>query len=120
MKKDFLEINNKTMMFKLPLTEIIHIESEGMTTYVHTTSGDRHKCCKNIGAVEEELNGTKFLFRTHSSHIINLTTVKVYNKEDGNVEIANGRVVPVAKRRKPEFIKAYKNFLHSRTFPNFK
>lgn len=109
MKKDFLEVNGKKVMHKVPHEEIIHIESKGMNTFIHTTSGEIIKCCKNIGAIHGELNGSKYLFRVHTSHIVNLKKIKRFEKINGGTLIlANYSFVPVSKRRKPHFLKSYK------------
>ncbi len=57
----------------------------------------------NIGEFIRLLEPYGF-FATHKSHLINLTTIKKYNKE-GTVVLDDGSAVPVSKRRKADFLK---------------
>ncbi len=57
----------------------------------------------NIGEFRKLLNRFGF-YSPHKSHLINLNMIQKYHKE-GNLLMANGSWVPVAKRRKKEFLK---------------
>ena len=110
MRKKNLEINGKKVMHKVPHEEIIHIESKGMNTFIHTVNGERIKCCKNIGQIEKELK-PKYFFRTHTSYIVNLKKIRTFEKSKGGLLVmTNYAVIPVSKRRKSHFLEAHKNF----------
>ena len=54
----------------------------------------------------EDILPSNVFFRTHQSHIINVSFVKKFIKEDGGyVLMEDGTEVMVARRRKDEFIK---------------
>ena len=108
MKNSFLKFSDKKMIYKVPTAEIIHVESDGMSTVTYTSSGEEHKCCKNLGAIYKELDKAKTFFRVHTSFIVNLTKIKAYKKEKGGIIVmTNGFHIPVSKRRKSEFLKKY-------------
>ncbi len=56
----------------------------------------------NIGEFNKLLADATF-FQTHRSHIINLSKISQYQK-DGTIIMENGSLVPLARRRKDEFL----------------
>ena len=61
----------------------------------------------NLGEFVKKLKNFKF-FSPHRSHLINLRYLKKYSRE-GHITLTNGESVPVAKRKKQEFIDLIKN-----------
>ena len=58
---------------------------------------------------EEMLPSTDF-FKLHQSHLINLAHVKSVLREDGGYALMqDGYKVPIARRRKEEFLKVLKD-----------
>lgn len=57
----------------------------------------------NLGEFRKLLNPFGF-YSPHKSHLINLNMIRRYHKE-GNLLMVNGSWVPVAKRRKKDFLK---------------
>ena len=106
--KNHLTISNIRKICKIPFSEIIHIKSNGMCTTVHTDVGS-HSCSKNLKEIHQELNGSKMFFRVHTSHIVSFHKIKEYQKvKNGLIIMVNGAKIPVAKRRKTDFIEWYK------------
>jgi two-component system LytT family response regulator len=59
---------------------------------------------KNIGVVEQMLQGAGF-FRCHKSFIINLSKVVEYSRKDGgHILLTNEAEVPVSKERKKDLL----------------
>ena len=56
----------------------------------------------SVGEFQKLLEGHRF-FQVHRSYIVNLSKVKQYQK-DGSLILDNGMAVPVARRRKEEFL----------------
>lgn len=56
----------------------------------------------NIGEYVKLLEAYNF-FTTHKSHLINMNYIKKYHKE-GSITMEDGSYVPIAKRRKKEFL----------------
>ena len=58
---------------------------------------------KTLKNFENQLTGRNF-YRLHKSYLINLDYVKVYRKhEGGKVEMADGTIIPVPRRKKEDF-----------------
>ncbi len=80
-------------------TNIIRMEASG--NYTNIVFTDRSALyTKSLGALEQLLPITDF-FRTHHSHIVNLTMTQSYHKgKGGELTMCNGDIVPVARNKK--------------------
>jgi|ERR1039457_1424641 two-component system LytT family response regulator len=102
--KNHLTISTERKVCKIPLSEIIHIKSNGMHTTIFTEAGS-HCCSKNLKEVHHRLKGSPDFFRTHTSHIVNFSKIKEYQRVDGGILVmTNGSNVPIARRRKSDFL----------------
>ena len=99
-----LTISTERKVYKIPLSDIIHIKSNGMRTTIFTEAG-AHYCSKNLKEVHHRLKGSPDFFRTHTSHIVNFSKIKEYQRVDGGILVmTNGSNVPIARRRKSDFL----------------
>lgn len=88
----------------LSISDIIRIEADRSYCYIYLTDGDRILVSKPLKEMENLLPENLF-FRIHSAYLINLDYVKRYSKVDGgNVVLNDGSHVPIARRRKKEFL----------------
>ena len=87
------------------LDEIISCQAENNYTIVSTNSGKKYTCSKTIKEYEELLPARSF-FRIHHSWIVNANLIRKYHKEgrSGYVELTGGATIPVAYRRKDDFL----------------
>ncbi len=84
--------------------EITRIETYGNYSFVYVESGERHLVSRNLKEFEEMLPEPTF-FRIHQSHMVNTLFVKKVIKEDGDlVVMMDGMKIPIARRRKDEFV----------------
>jgi len=87
------------------LADIIHLEAQGNYTVFHFSNRPKLTTSKTLKEIEEQLPEETF-FRTHHSHIINLNYIKRYIKGDGGqIELANGALIDLARRKKDAFLK---------------
>lgn len=87
------------------INDIIHIEAQSNYTVFSFTNRPRLTVSKTLKEFEDLLPSEQF-FRTHHSHIINLQYIKRYTKGDGGqIELQNGEVVDVSRKKKEEFLK---------------
>lgn len=111
LQEDFRKIKNLTInthqgVFIIELTEIIHLRSDNSYTNFNLKNGDLIVSSKPIKEYEEMLCDKGF-FRTHKSHIVNLSYVASINKLEGDqVIMKNKEKIPLSTRRKDEFQKA--------------
>ena len=83
----------------LRMNEVEHLWAEGGYTTVHCTNGTRYLVCKHLGAMEKDLPNDHF-FRCHHTHLINLTkVVKTFRTDGMRVQMENGKMISVSRRR---------------------
>ena len=83
---------------------IVHIEADGSYSHMHLISNPKVMISKSLKEVELLLPKSPF-FRLHTSHLINMNHLYMYKKEEGGCAVmSNGTQIPVARRRKAEFI----------------
>jgi len=89
----------------IPIKNILHIESSSNYSKIFLTDGKNILVTKLLKDFEDILEPYHF-FRVHNSHLINLAYIKKYIRgEGGQVEMQNGDVIDVARRKKEEFIR---------------
>ena len=88
--------------------DILRLESDAGYTTFHSNDGEKILVTRSIGEFEEVLPRQSF-FRIHVSHLVNLNFVKKFLREDGGYALLeNGEKVPIARRRKDEFLERLK------------
>lgn len=86
------------------VADIVWIESDGNYCTFHTSDAKKYVVSKNIGEYEEVLPVKEF-FRAHKSNLINIKKVRKYIRTDGYfVEMENGALVEISRRKKDEFL----------------
>lgn len=91
----------------IPVADIIHLEASGNYTYIYT-KGNKKIVTKPIKFYEDLLDKDEF-FKCHKSHLIKLNEVKSYHKgKQAYVIMTNGNQVPIAVRRKDDFLSRFK------------
>lgn len=94
----------KDGIFYLTVSEIIRIESDGGYSTFYVCDGKKYVVSRNLKDYEDLLPEKEF-FRIHKSHLINIRKVKKYIRTDGNfLEMEDGSIVEVARRKKDEFL----------------
>lgn len=84
---------------------ITRCEGESSYTRIFFIEGKPLLVSKNLKEVEQMLNGRGF-FRIHHSHLINLSQVSRYIKNDGGyVIMKDGTEVQISRRKKTAFLK---------------
>ena len=87
---------------RLNANSILYIESQGHDIIYHTTSGE-YVSSGTMKESEEALREIHF-FRGSKWYIINLQQVK--GLEDGCARLKNGKLIPLSRGRKKEFMEA--------------
>ncbi|MBK6829918.1 MAG: response regulator transcription factor [Flavobacteriales bacterium] len=84
--------------------EIMYLEANDSYTTIHLKDGKRSVSSKHIRVFETNLDPKTF-FRVHKSYIINLAHLKGFNRAEGNMAVLdNGTLIPVSRRRLPDFL----------------
>lgn len=92
------------------LNDITYIEAVG--NYVKFHYLNKHKLITKTLNYYEDFLPSKQFHRIHRSYVINFRWLKSYDTgRNGNIELKNGIVLPIATRRKADFINRVKNKL---------
>ena len=82
------------------LTNIVRCEAEGTYTFFYLKNGEKILVSKVLKEYAELLENNGFI-RTHQSHLVNLTFVKSWLKEDGGMLLLEtGEKIPVSRPHK--------------------
>ena len=88
----------------LDLKNIVSLQSDSCYTTVHTTEGTHIMVAKTLKEYEEMLTGCGF-YRVHKSHLINLSHIKRFEKQDGGyIVLTHDQKIPVASRKREEML----------------
>jgi two-component system LytT family response regulator len=91
---------------------IIRIEAERSYCKIFLLDKRKIMVSKCMNDYQRILDERKF-FRAHNSHLINLQHVKMYVKRDGgHIEMADGSIVPLSRRKKDFFMDAMNIFMN--------
>ncbi len=83
---------------------IVHCQSDGGYTTFYLIDNKKITVSKNLKTFEELLSTCNF-FRAHQSYLINVDYIDYYNKHDGGyITMQNGIEIPVAQRKKEQFL----------------
>lgn len=87
------------------ISDIIHIEAQSNYTVFSFVNRPKLTVSKTLKEFEDLLPPETF-FRSHHSHMINLQYIKKYIKGDGGqIEMQNGELVDVSRKKKEEFLR---------------
>jgi two-component system LytT family response regulator len=88
------------------ISDITYPEAYSNYTEINFTNNQKLTASRTLKEFEEMLPADKF-FRPHHSPIINRRYIKRYIRGDGGqIELQNGTIVGVSRRKKDEFLKA--------------
>ena len=91
--------------------DIMYCESSGNYTQFYLASNKQILVSRQLGEYEKLLPETQFI-RIHDKHIINLQYLAEYIKgSGGEVKLDNGKIIPVATRRKEELLHRFEKWL---------
>lgn len=88
------------------VNNIIRCEANGKYTYFFMNDSRKVISVKNLKEYEDILSPDIF-FRIHHSHLININFIKRYHKSNAIVEMEDGIMIPLATRRKKEFLNLF-------------
>jgi len=90
---------------------IVRIEAERSYCLIYLLDKRKIMVSRCLNDYQKILDERKF-FRAHNSHLINLQHVKMYVKRDGGyIEMVDGTIVPLARRKKDFFMEAMNIFM---------
>jgi two-component system, LytTR family, response regulator len=110
---DRIALNTGDGLIFIQTADILHLEANGNYTFAYLSDGEKHLVNCTMKDFEEMLPEPAF-FRIHQSHLVNTGKVKKYLKDDGGyVVMPDGAKLPLARRRKEEFLRELGAIPHS-------
>ena len=104
---DFILLQKKSQMYKLPLKTLYYVEVYGHTIIYHTQEEEISITgSRTIKQIEKELTEKGF-FRCHQCFLVNLNHVKQYDKESVQID---GKEIPISRSRRKEFLQALMSY----------
>ncbi len=99
-----LVLKTSDNIYVIDTKEIMRCESEESYTRFFLTDNKHILVSKNLIEFDNLLQEFGF-FRTHRSHLINLSYIDHFSKKDGGyVVMKDGAQIPISRRKKDEFI----------------
>ena len=99
MDNPVITLSTSTSFEFIPVSEVLRCEAQGAYSFVFTKGGHKVMVSKVIKEFEGLLKDFGF-YRVHQSHLINLSEIRAYDKQNAAIVLKNGTALPVAKSRK--------------------
>jgi len=108
---DKIPLSTSNGLVFVKLSDIMYCESSGNYTNFFLSDGKKIMVSRQLGEYEKLLSETSF-FRIHDKYIIQLSYIKEYLKgSGGSIVLENGQEIPVATRRKDEFLARFEKWI---------
>lgn len=108
---DKIPLSTSNGLVFVKLADILYCESSGNYTNFYLNDSKKIMVSRQLGEYEKLLPDTNFT-RIHDKYIINLSYIKEYIKgSGGDVVLENGKELPVASRRKEDFMARFEKWL---------
>jgi two-component system, LytTR family, response regulator len=106
-----IPLSTSTGLLFVKITDIMYCESSGNYTHFFMHDDQKVVVSRQLGEYEKLLPEKNFI-RIHDKYIINLAYIKSYIKgSGGDVVLENGKELPVASRRKDDFLLRFDKWL---------
>ncbi len=108
---DKIPLSTSNGLIFVKLADILFCESSGNYTNFYLNDDKKIMVSRQLGEYEKLLPETNFT-RIHDKYIINLSFIKEYIKgSGGDVVLENGKELPVASRRKEDFLARFEKWI---------
>lgn len=112
---DKIPLSTSNGLIFVKLADILYCESSGNYTNFYLSADKKIMVSRQLGEYEKLLPENNFT-RIHDKYIINLSFIREYIKgSGGDVVLENGKELPVASRRKEEFLSRFEKWIKRRS-----
>jgi len=102
-----IAINSHQGTLFLNVDDINFVEASSVYCIVNTDQGNQIIVSKPLGEFQKQLDNS--FYRVHRSYLVNAKKIIKYsNKEDSEIELVNGKRIPVSRNQKENFKKFMK------------
>lgn len=103
--KDKLCISDSDGISVIPISQILYIMVCDKVSTIYILGGEKVYTCKPLLYYFEMLNSFGFIC-SHRAYLVNVNSIKYYNKHEETLLLKNNVVIPVAKRERKKVIEA--------------
>lgn len=108
---DKIPLSTSNGLLFVKIADIMYCESSGNYTHFYMNDDKKIVVSRQLGEYEKLLPENNFT-RIHDKYIINLGYIKEYIKgSGGEVLLENGKEIPVASRRKDDFLARFEKWI---------
>lgn len=108
---DKIPLSTTNGLLFVKIAEVMYCESSGNYTHFFMCDDKKIVVSRQLGEYEKLLPENNFT-RIHDKYIINLNYIKEYIKgSGGEVVLENGKEIPVATRRKEDFLARFEKWI---------
>jgi two-component system, LytTR family, response regulator len=108
---DKIPLSTSNGLLFVKIADIMYCESSGNYTHFYMNDDKKIVVSRQLGEYEKLLPENNFT-RIHDKYIINLGYIKEYIKgSGGEVLLENGKEIPVASRRKEDFLARFEKWI---------
>jgi two-component system LytT family response regulator len=112
---DKIPLSTSNGLVFVKITDIMYCESSGNYTHFYLHDGKKIVVSRQLGEYEKLLPENNFI-RIHDKYIINLQYIKEYIKgSGGEVVLESGKELPVASRRKEDFLARFEKWIRRKS-----
>jgi two-component system LytT family response regulator len=112
---DKIPLSTSNGLVFVKITDIMYCESSGNYTHFYLHDGKKIVVSRQLGEYEKLLPDNNFI-RIHDKYIIHLQYIKEYIKgSGGEVVLENGKELPVASRRKEDFLARFEKWIRRKS-----
>jgi two-component system, LytTR family, response regulator len=108
---DKIPLSTTNGLVFVKIADILYCESSGNYTHFYLCGDKKIVVSRQLGEYEKLLPENNFT-RIHDKYIINLNYIREYIKgSGGEVVLENGKTIPVATRRKEDFLARFEKWI---------
>jgi two-component system LytT family response regulator len=112
---DKIPLSTTNGLLFVKIADVMYCESSGNYTHFFLCDEKKIVVSRQLGEYEKLLPENNFT-RIHDKYIINLNYIKEYKKgSGGEVVLENGKEIPVATRRKEDFLARFEKWIRRKT-----
>lgn len=112
---DKIPLSTSNGLVFVKISDIMYCESSGNYTHFYLCDDKKILVSRQLGEYEKLLPENNFT-RIHDKYIINLHFIKEYIKgSGGEVVLENGKEIPVATRRKEDFLARFEKWIRRKS-----
>ena len=102
-KQQKITVSTRDEVYYLNHDDIIYINADGSYAKIFLNANSPILISKGLKDIESQLINNIF-FRVHKSYLININYVnKLLKSDGGSIEMSNGDLIPISKRKRAEF-----------------